>query len=118
MSPSPVQEGPIAGLIRVYGKWVRAHPIGFVLLAGVWTVFYWKVFRFEEDWGAVVVSGLAAATTVTAPWGLGAIVKSCSGLFPPRRLNLWWILIGIVWAILFVLVAELITDLRSMPRLH
>ena len=114
----PTDEGPVASLVRVYGSWVRAHPVGFVLLGGIWTVFYWKVFLFDKDWGAVVVSALAAATTVTAPWGLGAVVKSCSGLFPPRKVNLWWILIGVVWVILSVLVAELVSDLRSMPRLH
>lgn len=114
----PDQEGPITGLVRVYGDWVRAHPIGFLLLGVAWTAFYWKVFRFEEDWGAVVVSALAAATTVTAPWGLGAIVKSCSALFPPRGIKLWWIVVGVVWTILFVLVAELVSDVRSMPRFH
>ena len=117
MRDRPIQEGPVASLVRVYGDWVRAHPVGFVLLGGIWTAFYWKVFRFDQEWGAVVVSALAAATTVTAPWGLGAVVKSCSVLFPPRKLNLWWVLIGVVWTILFVLVAELISDLRSMPRL-
>lgn len=113
----PLEEGHIATLVRVYGQWVRAHPIGFVLLGVFWTAFYWKVFLFDAEWGAVVVSALAAATTVTAPWGLGSIVKSCSGLFPPRKMDLWWILVGVVWTILFVLVAELVSDLRSMPRL-
>jgi hypothetical protein len=84
----------------------------------VWTAFYWKVFRFEEDWGAVVVSALAAATTVTAPWGLGAVVKSSSRIFSLRKPDLWWVVIGVVWTILFLLVAELVSDLRSMPRLR
>jgi len=112
-----MQEGPVASLVRVYGTWVREHPVGFVLLGCIWTAFYWKVFRLDQEWGAVVVSALAAATTITAPWGLGAVVKSCSGLFPPRRIDVWAILIGIVWVILFVLVAELVSDVRSMPRL-
>lgn len=106
----------MAGLVGIYGNWVRAHPLGFVLLGGLWTVFYWNIFRFDTNWGAVVVSALAASTTVTAPWGLGGVVRSCSALFPPRKLNLWWVLVGAVWLLLFVLVAELISDLRSMPR--
>ena len=116
MRTPPVQDGPVTSLVRVYGDWVRAHPLGFILLGCVWTAFYWKIFRFDREMGAVVVSALAAATTVSAPWGLGAVVKSCSSIFPPRKLNLWWVLIGIVWMILFVLVAELISDLRSMPH--
>ena len=111
------QDGPIAVLVREYGTWVRAHPVAFVLLAAGWTAFYWKVFRFEADAGSVLVSGLAAATTVTAPWGVGAILRVCSSLFPPRKLNPWLIVAAAVWTLLFVLVAELVSDLRSMPRL-
>jgi len=114
---SPRQDGPIATLVREYGTWVRSHPIAFVFLAACWTAFYWKIFRFEKDVGAVLVSALAAATTVTAPWGVGAIVRSCSSLLPPRRLDFWMIVVAAVWTVLFVLVGELVSDLRSMPRL-
>jgi hypothetical protein len=103
--------------VRDYGTWVRAHPLAFVFLAMCWTAFYWKIFRFGEDVGAVLVSALAAATTVTAPWGVGAIIRSCSSLFPPRKPDLWVIVVAAVWTVLFVLVGELVSDLRSMPRL-
>jgi hypothetical protein len=112
-----MQDGPIATLVREYGAWVRGHPFAFVLLTAGWTAFYWKIFRFEEDVGAVLVSALAAAATVTGPWGVGAIVRFFSSLLPPRRLNVWLIVVAAVWTILFVLVAELVSDLRSMPRL-
>jgi hypothetical protein len=112
-----MQDGPITTLVREYGAWVRAHPFAFVLLAVGWTAFYWKVFKFESDAGAVLVSALASATTVTAPWGVGAIVKFCSSLVPPRKLNPWLIVVAAIWTVLFVLVAELVSDLRSMPHL-
>jgi len=113
-----MQDGPIATLVREYGTWVRDHPLAFVFLTAGWTAFYWKIFRFEQDVGAVLVSVLAAATTVTAPWGVGAIVRFLSSLLPPRRLNAWVIVVAAVWTILFLLVAELVSDLRSMPRLY
>jgi hypothetical protein len=110
------QDGPIAILVREYGTWVRAHPIAFVFLAVGWTAFYWKIFGFGQDVGAVLVSALAAATTVTAPWGVGAIVGSCSSLFPPRKPTFRAIVVAAVWTVLFVLVGELVSDLRSMPH--
>jgi hypothetical protein len=115
--PAPKRDGSIAALLQEYGGWVRDHPLAFMFLLAGWTAFYWKIFRFEEDMGAVLVSALAAATTVTGPWGVGAIVRSLSSLFPPRRTNLWIVIIAVVWSALFFLVAELVSDLRSMPRL-
>lgn len=103
--------------MRDYGVWVRAHPVAFLLLTVGWAIFYWKAFTFEAAMGAVLVSALAAATTVTAPWGIGAIVRFCSSLWPPRKVSPWLIVVAAIWTVLFVLVAELVSDLRSMPHL-